>query len=204
MLAPPLDLRLSSDRKQYDPGKHYQGAVCKRSHDHGGFSWRHSGHGNCVDCTREGARRWKAANPERAAENTRNRDSRKAPERRKRWPIALVCTSIRARAKADGIPCDVSPDTLRAQWLAQDGKCFWTGEALTFDIAADRHPLKPSVDRLVPSLGYVPGNMVWASNFANRARNDCPADEFAVVMEKIMGERFRQTQAYGMYQRAAA
>lgn len=180
------DLQILSDRLAYSEAKHYRGKVCIHGHDHGGFSWRHLGHRNCVDCTRAGARAWKANNPERAAENTRRRDRKLTPERRRRWPIALVCGGARARAREDGLPCDITPDTLRQQWKDQGGLCYWTAIAMTFDdAAAPRHPLKPSLDRIVPELGYVAGNVVWATNFANRARSDCPADEFAQVLAVV-------------------
>lgn len=181
-----LDLRMASERVAYSADRHYRGKVCIHNHDHGGFSWRHNGHRNCVDCTREGARRWKAANPERSAENTRRRDTRRHNSQiRERWPIAAACSSARARSRELGIPCDLRPDDLRKLWVKQEGKCYWTGLELSFDIPAQRHPLKPSMDRLVPELGYVNGNVVWASNFANRARSDCPADEFREIMAKL-------------------
>lgn len=182
-----LDLRMASDRLMYDAAKHYLGVLCKRGHgDVAGQSWRHIGHGNCVDCTREGARKWKAANPDRAAINTKRRDmDRSCREQRRKYPIAHACSSAKKRAREFDVPCDISPDSLRELWKAQGGMCYWTGLDLSFDYEADRHPLKPSIDRLVPSDGYTVGNVVWASNFANRARSDCPAGEFWEIMTKL-------------------
>ena len=180
------DLQMASDRLLYQEAKHYRGKVCIHGHDHGGFSWRHLGHRNCVDCTRDRARSWRAENPERAAASTKRRDAMKSPERRKRWPIAIVCGGARARSREEGLDYNITPDILRQQWKDQGGLCYWTAIAMTFDDnAAPRHPLKPSLDRIDPTVGYVAGNVVWATNFANRARSDCPAEEFARVMDTV-------------------
>lgn len=41
----------------------------------------------------------------------------------------------------------------------------------------------PSLDRLVPSLGYVPGNVRIISNRANRIRSDATANELRLIAE---------------------
>ncbi len=179
------DLRTFEERTAYTPQKHYQGRVCIHGHDHGGFSWRHNGHRNCVDCTRQGARRWSKENPERAAASTKRRDIARVQKRRAQWPIAFACSGAKARAREIGVPCNITPDSLKLLWRKQEGRCYWTGLELSFDHEADRHPLKPSIDRLVPAAGYCDGNVVWATNLANRARGDCPVDEFAEILKKL-------------------
>lgn len=41
----------------------------------------------------------------------------------------------------------------------------------------------PSLDRIIPSRGYVPGNVVVISNRANRAKSDLSADELRALAD---------------------
>lgn len=185
-----LDLTLSTERLAYNEAKHYLGPLCKRSHDAGNEqSWRHRGHGNCVECSREGAREWKAKYPERSRANTAARDAQRGyrpnSERRAKWPFALYLGGAAARARANGLPFDLTQDAIKLLWREQGGLCFWTWRAIDFYIGGPRHAMRPSLDRLVPALGYVQGNVVWSSNFANRARGDMPAEDFAELMVSL-------------------
>ena len=180
-------LRTRAERVGYTEEKHYKGRVCVHGHDHGGFSWRHIGHRNCVDCTREGARRWRANNLERAAQNTRRRDAKRGDRAaRTRWPITVQLQGARTRARTKNIPFDLTPDFLKELWREQGGRCYWTGVEMDFFIGGPRHAMRPSLDRLVPSEGYTRGNVVWASGFANRARGDLSPEEFAAALRVVV------------------
>ena len=41
----------------------------------------------------------------------------------------------------------------------------------------------PSLDRIIPSRGYVPGNVVVISNRANRAKSDLSVEELCALAE---------------------
>lgn len=45
--------------------------------------------------------------------------------------------------------------------------------------------MRPSLDRIDPEQGYVFGNLVWSTNFANRARGDMPVREFAELLRTL-------------------
>lgn len=186
----PIDLRTAAQRQAYSPQKHYLGTLCIRAHDAGdGQSWRHLNHGNCVECTREGARAWKIANPEKSKRNTARRDVNRPrlghSARRKKWPFALNIGTSRARAKLKNLPFDLTVDFIKTLWLEQRGECFWTGKPLDFVNGEARDPFRPSLDKIHPKSGYVQGNVVWSSNFANRARGEYPADKFATLMLEL-------------------
>jgi len=182
-----MNLMTSQERVAFKVDKHYLGTLCRRDHDAGGGqSWRHIGHGNCVECCRAGARNWRQAHPKRAAASTARRDANRPPvNRREKWPMALNVGSARARARARGLPFDLNTDSMKLIWRSQGGLCFWTGQALDFAVGDARHPMRPSIDRLIPSRGYVNGNVVWSSNFANRARSDLPAGQFAELLTSL-------------------
>ena len=44
-----------------------------------------------------------------------------------------------------------------------------------------RHPYGISLDRIVPSLGYVEGNVMWISNRANNIKGDATFKEISLV-----------------------
>lgn len=182
-----MDVRTRAQRLAPSEETHFLGTLCKRGHDAGGGrTWRHKGTRRCDDCNRERARLWKETNPERARANTARRDqARTNAERRVVWPFAHHVGSVRKRAKEDGLPYSITADDAKAIWQEQGGRCYWLGVPLSFTVGRDRDPMRPSLDRLEPSLGYVPGNVVWATNFANRARGDLPADEFRALLQSL-------------------
>jgi hypothetical protein len=50
----------------------------------------------------------------------------------------------------------------------------------------------PSVDRIIPELGYVKGNVIVVSHLANRIRNDATPEQIHAVAdfyEKLLSER---------------
>lgn len=170
--------------------KHYLGTPCKRQHlfEDTGLTVRHKKHGNCVECTRLSAKEWKAKYPERAKENTKRRDKKRGRPQRNAWaddnPLAVLVGGARKRSRLLGIEPTITPDYMRELWMLQGGKCYWTGFPMVVELDP-RHPLKPSIDRIQPEKGYTIGNVVWCTNFANRARGDSSTEEFAIVIQKI-------------------
>ena len=50
-------------------------------------------------------------------------------------------------------------------------RCYWLGTKINVsDVLIPHHPLAPSIDRLNNDVGYVPGNVVITTRFANRGR----------------------------------
>ena len=53
----------------------------------------------------------------------------------------------------------------------QSERCYWLGTKINVsDVLIPHHPLAPSIDRLNNDVGYVPGNVVITTRFANRGR----------------------------------
>jgi len=181
-----MDLRTTDQRLAFNPAKHYLGVLCINGHsavENPLCSWRNKGHGNCVTCTRERARSWRAENPGRSKASTKRRDDgRDKGARRAIWPFATYISGVRNRAYSRGLEFDLSVDELKLLWLKQGGRCYWTDKELSFGVGEARHPFRPSLDRLDPNQGYTIGNVVWSSNFANRARGELSQKDFAVIM----------------------
>ena len=70
----------------------------------------------------------------------------------------------------------IDEDYLDKLFYKQSKRCYWLGTLIELsDVFVKEHPLAPSVDRLNNDLGYVPGNVVIATRFANLGKRS--ADE---------------------------
>lgn len=108
----------------------------------------------------------------------RNRDkvNRLHTESRNRNPVAKLWIDARRRAKKLGLPCeDKAPDSLQIPEF-----CPVLGLKL---IVGDnkRSDYSPSIDRILPELGYVSGNVRIVSYRANRIKNDATAEEAMLI-----------------------
>jgi len=89
-------------------------------------------------------------------------------------PFRHHLRSIRQRHKEVGITLE----DLQQQWLAQDGRCPYTGWPLdNYATSTEQqrnsrfHPRRASVDRRDNSLGYVKGNIQFVALIAQLAKN---------------------------------
>lgn len=109
---------------------------------------------------------WNAANPEKHRQHNAvyamRRDADPVLWARKR--ISL----IRYRSSRDGIHFGLAVDDLLAA-IPANGLCPALGVPLTFGV---RGKYAPSVDRIVPSTGYVVGNIAIISCWANFMKRD--------------------------------
>lgn len=96
---------------------------------------------------------------------------------------------IKSRAMATNVPYDIDSDFLCWQLEKQSNLCYYSGEPLDFTLAIEKrnspHRNFPSVDRLIPELGYVRGNVVWSLYKINRMKNDLKFEEFITFCKDI-------------------
>lgn len=90
------------------------------------------------------------------------------------------------RGRKKDIKIEITWEDLKNQFEAQNGKCYW------FDIDLDPllvfekgNPMAISADRLDNKKGYVKGNFVISSRFANLGRRDCPEEKFKEIIKSI-------------------
>jgi len=99
-----------------------------------------------------------------------------------------IISQWKGSAQTRGHDWSVTPEYLQGLYDQQNGKCYYTG--LTLEVPAKRgvsrkrSPYRISLDRLDSSKGYILGNVVLASTFANYAKNDWPADEFESLLDQ--------------------
>jgi hypothetical protein len=90
----------------------------------------------------------------------------------------------RLRARERDIPCDISVAYLVSIY---DGKCYYTGNDLKpFQRLGKQTNDSPTIDRLIPDKGYVVGNVVWCSFWANKAKNKFTEEEFYIILRRIL------------------
>ncbi len=156
---------------------------------------------SCVICTAERADKWRGENIEHTREYKRNwnksnvdsvRASRKkfqpkanAIRKRNRLnnPITFMLYAAKARAKLANVPFDLCVDDLTLPEF-----CPVLGIPL---IMAENHQAdnSPTLDRLIPSLGYVKNNVIIVSAKVNRIKNDATLVELQQVVafyEKLL------------------
>ena len=110
----------------------------------------------------------------------------KRVSRRARWNAARAC---RGRAHKEGVPFDEAFIAATADQIKrQEFRCAATG--IPFDLdeigeGAGASHFAPSPDRIVPSLGYVPGNVRWVLWMVNRAKGRMTEAQFHKMCQAI-------------------
>jgi hypothetical protein len=95
-------------------------------------------------------------------------------------PFYALLNTARKRAKDRDLPFSITEEYLES---------IWTGVCPVFQVRLDLpshggnalSPTKPSLDRLVPDKGYIPGNVIWISFRANTIKSDANSEEVQAV-----------------------
>lgn len=95
-----------------------------------------------------------------------------------------MVTRAKRRAKEGGYPCTITVDDVAAAW-APDNRCPVFG--FEFDLTGEDLQRTPSLDKINPELGYIPGNIVVVSYRANSIKQDSTLDELRVLLEYYTG-----------------
>lgn len=77
------------------------------------------------------------------------------------------------------LPVTIDGAFIEEMYASQKGLCHWLGIPMDKQIGSH---FKVSIDRLDNSNGYVPGNIVLCTWFANRARGTMTVEEFGTVL----------------------
>ena len=110
-----------------------------------------------------------------AASEACKRYRKKHPEKIR---MQLLLNNARIRANKAGVPFSIKAEDIVIPLV-----CPVFGVALALpDGSPGPGHCSPSLDRVVPELGYVPGNIRVISYRANRIRNDATVEELAAVL----------------------
>jgi len=97
--------------------------------------------------------------------------------------------SCRGRARNEGVPFDEAFVAAVADDLERQGYCC-AATGIPFDLdaigeGAGASHFAPSPDRVVPSRGYVPGNVRWVLWMVNRAKGRMTEEQFQTMCHAI-------------------
>lgn len=126
----------------------------------------------CIACARAAQIRSHLRNPEiYSVEHSRRKFGDKE------HTIARMFTSAKSRAKKKSIPFN-----LQIKDVFIPDKCPALGIALDYSAKKKLRPNSPSLDRRIPELGYVRGNVSVISIKANLIKNDSTIGELAAIL----------------------
>lgn len=148
----------------------------------------------CRKCSKGYCDAWRKDNPEATREHTARSNKRKLekdPEKyrklnnkySKAWhlahPEARLHAAARQRARADDLLFNIARSDLTIPErcpLLEIPLQVHTGRV---------QPNSPSVDRIVPALGYVKGNVWVISHRANLLKNDATLEELELLVKNL-------------------
>jgi hypothetical protein len=85
--------------------------------------------------------------------------------------------SAKARSIQKGLQFDLTIEFLLEMYNKQDGKCFYTDEALLLSDKSSYSKHVISVDKIIPENGYVRGNVVLCTKRANTIKGANTLDD---------------------------
>jgi hypothetical protein len=138
-----------------------RGIFCKYGHDEWFVTWasdRGDTRFRCAACNR-----------------------RSKQQGRRRNPLAALLGEARKRANRKGVPFWIDAADISLAW-PEDGLCPVFGTLLRVATGASA-PYSPSLDRIVPELGYTRNNIVVISHRANQLKNSATIAELEAVID---------------------
>lgn len=119
-------------------------------------------------------------------ENYRRQVSIKMKERARRSPELVMWRSARARSKHDGTPFSIAVSDIKIP-----AQCPVFGVSLCQGDGSQQDN-SPSLDKFIPELGYIPGNVQVISWRANKLKRDASPDELVKLAEWALSKLQRR------------
>lgn len=143
---------------------------------------------------REYSRKWRALNVDKPREYKRNNYHKNIEEerakarrkysrgtQRKRTPESKMLYDARTRAKKTGVPCTIGINDIIIPFV-----CPILGISIKKSSNGTWSDNSPSLDRIIPQLGYIPGNIAVISHRANVIKSYGTAEEHQKISEWII------------------
>ena len=163
----------------------------RKEHTKGNFRRKHKYkdgyYEHCKECNREKARKFRAEHKLKTG-NADYRGSGKIVNIPKE--DRLLMSAIRTRIaqskqnnKRTGRPFNLTDDYMYKLYKSQSGLCALTNYPMVIDGDSN---LKLSIDKIMPELGYVEGNVQWTLFCANRAKGDLLQEDFIKLCKMVI------------------
>jgi len=104
---------------------------------------------------------------------------------RPEWRLSKLVAMAKNRAKEKDLPFDIDADYMYKLWKENYGRCSISNIPLELGRSEKGkvHPYAPSIDRIVPSLGYTKGNVRIICYQANVAISEFGLKQLEEFME---------------------
>lgn len=137
---------------------------------------------NCRKCLAVIAKKWREDNP--GYKGTGKLASIPKEDRLLASAISSKMLNCKANARKRGktFPMTVDRAYLYDLFKKQEGLCAISGIPMTVEMNCE---YALSLDKIVPELGYVPGNVQWLCWCVNRAKGEMSLNEFQQVCKTI-------------------
>jgi len=96
--------------------------------------------------------------------------------------ISCKLSELKSKCHKKNIPFEISFDYLLDVWNKQNDMCYYTNIKMFHD---EYKWHSPSVDRKIPGLGYIKGNIVWCCNAVNSFKGLLTHDEFLKKIKQL-------------------
>lgn len=122
---------------------------------------------------------WRAQKKDQARRrHARMTEDERYAERRRQYVgnvVSYMATNARSRAKERGLPCDIT-------WrdIVIPAVCPVLGIPLVVSVGQVTEG-SPTLDRIIPELGYVKGNIIVVSELANRIKTNATPEQIMRV-----------------------
>lgn len=92
-------------------------------------------------------------------------------------------SGAKVRAKKQKVPFTITKDHIKE--LLKDMRCYYFGIELKPASDTFSHKYSPTLDKVIPELGYVPSNIVLCSYKANSIKDKGTLEELKMIVEKL-------------------
>ena len=138
----------------------------------------------CKECNKARTAKYCLEHPEKAKAYT--------AKYRLEHPEYTMLTRTRQRAKKQNVPCTITEGDI---YIPDNCPVF--GFPLVRKIGSFGGAFNsPSLDKIIPSLGYVPGNIQVISNLANKMKNDATSEQLILFAQWILRQKTTQDVQY--------
>jgi len=137
--------------------------------------------GDCKPCLAIKAKKWRTKNPNYrgSGKNTKYPKS----ERRLISAIRDRVSNAKQNNRRTGNPFTINADYMYKLLRRQNNKCKLSG----LDLIIEKNtPYTLSIDKIIPKLGYVKGNVQWVCWMANRAKGDLTDEQLLLLCKSIL------------------
>jgi hypothetical protein len=105
-------------------------------------------------------------------------------------PFKYHANKARSRSKQKGYQTDLTIEYLKEVWDKQNGTCPYTNikmelQRTTQDEDIKKTPIKASLDRIDPNIGYIQGNVEFVCYSVNVMKNDFTKQQMVDFINKI-------------------